>query len=50
MNLCPYKNKPCDLWDEECLAAHPGDCPYCTGKDVAAVMEWQARQIINEKE
>jgi hypothetical protein len=40
-NICHIKEKPCKLFDEECLAVHPSQCPHNNENDIKAILEWQ---------
>ncbi len=44
--VCPYKDKPCELWDGyECIALSPEDCPHETVGGRVSIIDWQARQM-----
>jgi len=44
---CEYTKRECDLWDEECLAVFPEQCPYNDKKDVEEIKRWQRKIIEN---
>lgn len=43
--ICGITEKPCEFWDEECLAIYPEQCPYNT-KDDAEVIKQSQRDSI----
>ena len=41
---CPYKEQDCEMWDEECLAIVPEQCPYNTREDIFVIKKYQLKE------